>query len=100
MAGRAANPQGRKLRNINNMPNRKYLPSINFSVPFARWSHFCVSIDWTKLQKERLFKATMTYLEKVHILHQNSIILVVGTVASNKFWSSRSFFDAIENAPL
>jgi hypothetical protein len=28
------------------MPNRKYLPSINFSVPFARWSHFYVSIDW------------------------------------------------------
>jgi hypothetical protein len=47
MAGRAATPQGRKLGNINNMPNRKYLPSINFSVPFARWSHFYVSIDWT-----------------------------------------------------
>jgi hypothetical protein len=27
-------------------------------------------------------------------------ILFVCTVASNKFWSSRSFFDAIENAPL
>jgi hypothetical protein len=25
------------------MPNRKYLPSINFSVPFARWSDFYVS---------------------------------------------------------
>jgi hypothetical protein len=24
MAGRAATPQGRKLNNINNMPNRKY----------------------------------------------------------------------------
>jgi hypothetical protein len=47
MAGRATTPQGRKLGNINNMPNRKYLPSINFSVPFARWSHFYVSIDWT-----------------------------------------------------
>jgi hypothetical protein len=47
MAGRAATPQGRKLGNINNMPNRKYLLSINFSVPFARWSHFYVSIDWT-----------------------------------------------------
>jgi hypothetical protein len=45
MAGRAVTPQG---RNINNMPNRRYLPSINFSVPFARWSHFYVSIDWTK----------------------------------------------------
>jgi hypothetical protein len=44
MAGRAATPQGRKLGNINNMPNRKYLPSINFSVPFARWSHFYVSM--------------------------------------------------------
>jgi hypothetical protein len=30
MAGRAATPQGRKLNNINNMPDRKYLPSINF----------------------------------------------------------------------
>jgi hypothetical protein len=50
MAGRAATPQGRKLGNINNMPNRKYLPSINFSVPFARWSHFYVSIDWTMYQ--------------------------------------------------
>jgi hypothetical protein len=47
MAGRAATPQGSKLGNINNMPNRKCLPSINFSVPFARWSHFYVSIDWT-----------------------------------------------------
>jgi hypothetical protein len=47
MAGRAASPQGRKLGNINNIPNRKYLPSINFSVPVARWSHFYVSIDWT-----------------------------------------------------
>jgi hypothetical protein len=37
MAGRTATPQGRKLGNINNMPNRKYLPSINFPVPFARW---------------------------------------------------------------
>ncbi|KAH0819259.1 hypothetical protein GEV33_003532 [Tenebrio molitor] len=26
MAGRAATPQGRKLGNINNMPNRRYLP--------------------------------------------------------------------------
>jgi hypothetical protein len=48
MAGRAAPPQGRKLSNINNMPNRRYLPNINFSVPFARWSHFYVCIDWTK----------------------------------------------------
>jgi hypothetical protein len=47
MAGRATTPQGRKLGNINNMPNRRYLPSINNSVPFARWSHFDVSIDWT-----------------------------------------------------
>jgi hypothetical protein len=47
MAGRATTPQGRKLGYINNMPNRRYLPSINFSVPFARWSHFYVSIDWT-----------------------------------------------------
>jgi hypothetical protein len=47
MTGRAATPQGRKLGNINNMPNRKYLPSINFFVPFARWNHFYVSIDWT-----------------------------------------------------
>jgi hypothetical protein len=47
MAGRAATPQGRKLGNINNMPDRRYLPSINFSAPFARWSHFYVSIDWT-----------------------------------------------------
>jgi hypothetical protein len=47
MTTRAATPQGRKLSNINNMPNRRYLPSINFSVPFARWSHFYVSIDWT-----------------------------------------------------
>jgi hypothetical protein len=46
MAGRATTPQGRKLGNINNMPNRRYLPSINFSVPFAKWSHFYVSIDW------------------------------------------------------
>jgi hypothetical protein len=35
MAGRTATPQGRKLDNINNMPNRRYLPSVNFSVPFA-----------------------------------------------------------------
>jgi hypothetical protein len=49
MAGRAATPQGRKLGNINNMPNKRYLPSINFSVPFARWSHFYVSIDWTTI---------------------------------------------------
>jgi hypothetical protein len=49
MAGRAATPQGRKLGNINNMPNRRYLPSINFFVLFARWSHFYVSIDWTKV---------------------------------------------------
>jgi hypothetical protein len=47
MAGRATPPQGRKLGNINTMPNRRYLPSINFSVPFARWSHFYDSIDWT-----------------------------------------------------
>jgi hypothetical protein len=53
MAGRAATPQGRKLGNINNMPNRRYLPSINFSVPYARWSHFYVSIDWTKDQETR-----------------------------------------------
>jgi hypothetical protein len=52
MAGRATTPQGRKLGNINNMPNRRYLPSINFSVPFARWSHFYVSIDWTILITE------------------------------------------------
>jgi hypothetical protein len=26
--------------------------------------------------------------------------LEIFTVASSKFWSSRSFFDAIENAPL
>jgi hypothetical protein len=56
MAGRAATPQGRKLGNINNMPNRKYLPSINFSVPFARWSHFYVSIDWTIMGVEINFK--------------------------------------------
>jgi hypothetical protein len=49
MAGRATTPQSRKLGNSNNMPNRRYLPSINFSVPFARWSHFYVSIDWTIL---------------------------------------------------
>jgi hypothetical protein len=42
MAGRATTPEGRKLGNINNMPNGRYLPSINFSVPFA-----IVSIDWT-----------------------------------------------------
>jgi hypothetical protein len=47
MTGRAATPQGRNLGNINNMPNKKYLPSINFFVPFATWSHFYVSIDWT-----------------------------------------------------
>jgi hypothetical protein len=35
MAGRAATPQGRKLNNIYNMPDRRYLPSINFSVPFV-----------------------------------------------------------------
>jgi hypothetical protein len=51
MVGRAATPQGRKLGNINNMPNRKYLPCINFSVPFARWSHFYVSIDWNIVLK-------------------------------------------------
>jgi hypothetical protein len=50
MAGRATTPQGCKLGNINNMPNRRYLPSINFSVPFARWSHFYVSIDWTNIK--------------------------------------------------
>jgi hypothetical protein len=55
MAGRATTPQGRKLGNINNMPNRRYLPSINFSVPFARWSHFYVSIDWT-IPKSKIFK--------------------------------------------
>jgi hypothetical protein len=37
----------------------------------------------------------MTYLEKVHFLHQNSIILVVGTVVSKKNWSSKSYFDAV-----
>jgi hypothetical protein len=56
MAGRAATPQGRKLGNINNMPNRRYLPSINFSVPFARWSHFYVSIDWTTYEKKTKLK--------------------------------------------
>jgi hypothetical protein len=50
MTGRAATPQGRKLGNINNMPNRKYLPSINFFLPFARWSHFYVSIDYLKIK--------------------------------------------------
>jgi hypothetical protein len=54
MAGRATTPQGRKLGNINNMPNIRYLPSINFSVPFARWSHFYVSIDWTIRNKSHL----------------------------------------------
>jgi hypothetical protein len=29
-----------------------------------------------------------------------SIEIKIYTFASNKFWSSRSFFDAIENAPL
>jgi hypothetical protein len=55
MAGRMATPQGPKLGNINNMPNRKYLPSINFSVPFARWSHFYVSIDWTTIRRSKEF---------------------------------------------
>jgi hypothetical protein len=54
MAGRAATPQGRKLGNINSMSNRKYLPSINFSVPFARWNHFYVSIDWTIIAAAQL----------------------------------------------
>jgi hypothetical protein len=44
MAGRAATPQGRKLNNINNMPDRRYLPSI---------CTFCkvkLPIDWTTTQ--------------------------------------------------
>jgi hypothetical protein len=59
MAGRAATPQGRKLGSINKMRNRKYLPIINFSVPFARWSHFYVSIDWTI----RKFAATKSIIQ-------------------------------------
>jgi hypothetical protein len=38
MTGRAATPQGHKLNNINNMPNRRYLPSINLKK---------LPIDWT-----------------------------------------------------
>jgi hypothetical protein len=45
MARRAATPQGRKLNNMNNMLDRRYLPSINFSVPFARYP-----IVWIKMQ--------------------------------------------------
>jgi hypothetical protein len=37
-------PKVANIGNINNMPNRRYLPSINFSVPFARWSDFYVSM--------------------------------------------------------
>jgi hypothetical protein len=81
MAGRAATPQGRKLGNINNMPNRKYLPSINFSVPFARWSHFYVSIDWINysyapescLENDNYkLYFDRTVLTDIHIKHQLS----------------------------
>jgi hypothetical protein len=51
MAERAATPQGRKLGNINNMPNRKYLPSINFSVYL--------------LQGGAIFMSLLTGLERV-----------------------------------
>jgi hypothetical protein len=71
MAGRAATPQGRKLGNINNMPNRKYLPTINFSVPFARWSHFYVSIDWTTSRYLTTFRVginTNKYLDEKQIV--------------------------------
>jgi hypothetical protein len=47
VAGRAATPQGRKLNNINNMPDRRYLPSINFSVSFAKVK-LPIDFDWTK----------------------------------------------------
>jgi hypothetical protein len=40
------------------MPNRRYLPSINFSVSFARWSHFYVSIDWTRYTNDNYGNGT------------------------------------------
>jgi hypothetical protein len=79
MAGRATTPQGRKLGNINNMPNRKYLPSINFSVPFARWSHFYVSIDWTKVDIEFfklcIFQYSITLLRVDEHLQGKAVLL-------------------------
>jgi hypothetical protein len=45
MAGRTAIPQGRKLNNINNIPDRRYLPSINFSVPFARLNSLLIGLN-------------------------------------------------------
>jgi hypothetical protein len=36
----------------------------------------------------------------IFVLLNIGVFKYVCTVASNKFWSSRSFFDAIENAPL
>jgi hypothetical protein len=67
MAGRAATPQGRKLGNINNMPDRRYLPSINFSAPFARWSHFYVSIDISKCKVIRYSRKKIITLPSYHI---------------------------------
>jgi hypothetical protein len=70
MAGRAATPQGRKLGNINNMPNRGYLPSINFSVPFARWSHFYVSLDWTSSRNDKIILSFEIYHPKNNVHNQ------------------------------
>jgi hypothetical protein len=39
----------------------------------------------------------MIIIKKYNFKNTN---IYICTVASNKFWSSRSFFDAIENAPL
>jgi hypothetical protein len=46
-------------------------------------------------------KALITHLD-FDVTQKGWLIFFAGhcTVASNKFWSSRSFFDAIENVPL
>jgi hypothetical protein len=65
MAGRATTSQGRKLGNINNMPNRRYLPSINFSVPLARWSHFMSLLTGLLCLNEETFRLEASVLPKI-----------------------------------
>jgi hypothetical protein len=53
MVGRAATPQGRKLNNINNMPDRRYLPSIDFFVPFARLNSLLIGLSSKSLKVKK-----------------------------------------------
>jgi hypothetical protein len=64
-------PKVANIGNINNMPNRRYLPSINFSVPFARWSDFYVSMAQNH-QGANLLRQQINY-KNYHFIAQVNI---------------------------